>query len=89
MNERRQHPRQRVLKGGLVLFNNDSSSVDCVVRDLTQAGARLALESAAFVPDCFNLLINQEQQLYPAQVAWRKSNNVGVRFTGAPRPLAP
>jgi hypothetical protein len=88
MRERRQLPRQRVLKGAIIYFNKESSSVDCIVRNLTAIGARLDLESTHFVPDRFDLLIKQEHQLYPAELVWRGAKNLGIRFTGAPRKLA-
>lgn len=87
MEEQRQQRRQRVFKGGKVFFNGGRSTVDCLIRDMTTAGARLKLESTGDVPDAFDLLVDQEQQVYPAEVAWRDMTSMGVRFTGAPRPL--
>ena len=87
MQEQRRLPRQRVLKGAIIFFNQERSSVDCVVRNLTTTGARLALESTNFVPDRFDLLIKQEHQLYPAELVWRGAKDIGIRFTGAPRKL--
>ncbi|HSM19999.1 MAG TPA: hypothetical protein VK844_06495 [Hyphomicrobiales bacterium] len=59
------------------------------MRNLTAIGAKLNLESTSFVPDRFDLLIKQEHQLYPAELVWRSAKDLGVRFTGAPRKLAP
>jgi hypothetical protein len=88
MQERRQLPRQRVLKGAIIFFNEERSSVDCIVRNFTRMGARLSLESTSLVPDRFDLLIKQEHQLYPAELVWRGAKDMGIRFTGAPRKLA-
>jgi len=85
MLERRALPRQRVLKGAIIFFNKERSSVDCIVRNLTTIGARLNLESTDFVPDQFDLLIKQEHRLYPAELVWRGVKDLGIRFTGAPR----
>jgi len=51
---------------------------------MTETGARLKLESTRLVPDRFDLLINQEHRLYPAEVVWRNMTNIGIHFTGAP-----
>jgi hypothetical protein len=85
MLERRALPRQRVLKGAIIFFNKERSSVDCIVRNLTNIGARLNLESTDFVPDRFDLLIKQEHRLYPSELVWRGAKDLGIRFTGAPR----
>lgn len=87
MRERRQQPRQRVLKGAIMFFNKEQSSVDCVVRNLTKIGARVILETTNFVPDKFEVLVKQEKRLYPAEAIWRDSTDIGVRFTAPPRPL--
>lgn len=89
VQERRQYPRRRVFKGAIAYFNHEQSSVDCVVHDLTDVGARLKFESTSFVPNRFNLLITRERTLYPAEVIWRDAKDVGIRFTGPSRPLAP
>ena len=59
--------------------------MDCMVRNVSDIGARLKVESTALIPDQFDLLINQEGQLYPAVVMWRNMLELGIRFTGAPK----
>lgn len=83
--EQRQDPRHRTLKGGLIFYNGDRSTVDCVVRNQSETGARLEVEAGQFVPDSIDLLIRQEERLYPCQVMWRKGHTMGVRFTEEPK----
>ena len=85
MEERRKFRRHRVILGGKIFFHHESSSVDCVIRDLSENGAHLRMESTTSVPDQFDLLINQEEMLYPSEVAWRNMTDIGVRFTGEPK----
>jgi hypothetical protein len=87
MEERRRYRRQRVLKGAIIFFNRERSSMDCIVRDLTEVGAHLKVESTSFVPTRFELLIKQENTLYPAEIIWRDTKAMGIRFTGAARRL--
>jgi hypothetical protein len=42
-DERRASPRQRRLNGAKIVFNNNSSVIDCIVRDLSPHGARLVV----------------------------------------------
>lgn len=86
-SEKRLDRRQRVLKGGRILFNAHNSSVDCAIRDMSEHGARLKLDSPVVVPESFDLYVRQNDMLYPARIAWRKMQEIGVEFVGAPYPM--
>lgn len=85
MNEKRLHPRRRVIKSGKVLFHDGFSTFDCVIRDVSDAGAKLKAETPQFIPDEIELLVDQQELIYPCAVLWRRGSELGVRFTGAPR----
>ena len=51
MLERRQHPRNRVYYGGMVAFNARNSTLDCVVRNFSQRGAKIEFENSTMLPD--------------------------------------
>ena len=51
MEERRRHQRTRSLKGASIAFNNQSSAIDCVVKNLSDDGACLEVESSVGVPE--------------------------------------
>ena len=53
MSEHRRETRQRVFLKGRVVFNNGSSSLDCLVRDMSPTGARLVMSEATTLPDAF------------------------------------
>jgi len=40
---------------GCIYFNNRRSAVDCLIRDLSTAGARLIFSAAVNVPDAIDL----------------------------------
>lgn len=84
--ERRAHHRQRVLKGALVVFGNYSGAYDCMVRNLTEDGAKLAVEPTIDLPTAFELLIPNERRIVPAKTIWRIDGEMGVVFTGPWRP---
>jgi hypothetical protein len=80
VGERRASSRQRRLHGGKIVFNNGSSSIDCIVRDLSSSGARLDVASPMGIPEWFDLRINRNGACYAAKVAWRSAHQIGVMF---------
>ena len=78
--ERRASSRQRRLHGGKIVFNNNASSIDCVVRDMSPTGARLVVASPIGIPDWFDLRINRNGVSYSSKVVWRSADQIGVTF---------
>jgi hypothetical protein len=81
--EQRKQPRLRVLLKGRIHFNNSSSSIDCLVRDMSSTGARLVLSETATLPAKFDLYIPQKEKTYRATLRWRREDGIGVTFDGA------
>lgn len=78
-SERRRLPRQRALKGGRIVFNNAASTINCTVRNISDAGARLDVASVWGVPPVFDLKL-EGQPLRSCEVVWRTSSAVGIAF---------
>jgi hypothetical protein len=83
VGERRTTARQRRLNGAKIIFNNNTSVIECVVRDLSAEGARLRVASPIGIPDLFDLRIDRNGACYQSKVAWRSADHVGVTFLGA------
>ena len=83
MTERRANPRMRALKGAKIFLPGHRSTVECQVRNVSPAGAKLTLVSTVSVPDRFDLKLDQSDDLQPCQVAWRSLTEMGVRFARA------
>jgi hypothetical protein len=81
MGERRASPRQRRLNGAKIVFNNNSSVIDCIVRDLSSQGARLLVASPVGIPDRFDLRIDRNAACHPSKVTWRANDQIGVSFS--------
>src|SRR5262245_47523315 len=88
-DERRLSPRRRVLKGGVVAFNDRYVTLPCTVRDLSEGGARLRIEGSIAAPDTFELIIEIDGLEAPCEVVSRRGNEVSVRFTSPPRKIPP
>jgi PilZ domain len=76
--EARKASRRRVLETGLIRFGD--TSVSCVIRNLSTAGAALDVGLQTPVPDCFTLIIVRERKIHSCNVIWRKGMRVGVSF---------
>ena len=70
--------RKRVLKAGTIEFGG--GAIDCVVRNLSESGAALRVESQIGIPNRFNLVIQLENYHRPCEVVWRQEKQIGVRF---------
>ncbi|WP_204269718.1 hypothetical protein, partial [Klebsiella michiganensis] len=58
--DKRSELRQRVFLRGKILFNNGASSIDCLVRDISRVGARLALSETTSLPEVFDIHVAQK-----------------------------
>lgn len=77
--ERRQSSRRRTLKGAHIVFGGGRSTISCLVRNLSDTGALLRVESPIGIPDIFTLVIPGELQ-HEARVVRRSGTEVGVTF---------
>ncbi len=80
MERRKQPIRPRTLKGGRIVFNKNLSTMDCVIRNLTESGARLEVDAPQRIPDRFVLKYEQGMRQRDCEVRWRKANTMGVAF---------
>lgn len=83
-DEKRIIRRRRVLKSGKIIFADGNSVVDCVIRDLSVAGARLEVPTTVGVPHEFILLDVHANRRYAAKIAWRRGASMGVEFEDTP-----
>ena len=84
---RRASPRKRALKEAKLVLTN-WATIDCVIRDQSETGARLEFGGPTDIPDEFRLLVVSTNMLIPARRAWQRGLSVGVQFVG-PGKMAP
>jgi hypothetical protein len=80
MKERRAVSRQKSFLQGRIYFNHRRSSIDCLIRDYSEHGARLKFSEAANVPEAIELYIPNKEEIHRARVEWRTGNEMGVSF---------
>jgi PilZ domain len=83
MSERRGSIRQKSFLRGCVYFNKRRSAVDCLIRDISDDGARIVFSEAISVPDVVELYIPQKEQMLRARVQWRHGDEIGLAFGDA------
>jgi len=78
-SEHRRSLRRRTLKTGKISFSF-AAGLDCIVRNISETGALLQLETSVGVPDKFDLIIKPDNIKRSCEVAWRSAKRIGVRF---------
>ena len=79
MAERRRYPRSRVLKTAKLVVGR-SSLLNCVVRNLTNVGARIAIANTVELPENLEMTFDGGRSLRRCRLVWRNLNTMGVEF---------
>ena len=83
MLDRRTSARARTYLGGQIAFNNRSSTLDCLVRNMSRSGAKIELASTVIVPGKFDITIHHRGDSRRAQIVWRTQTEAGIIFLEA------
>jgi hypothetical protein len=79
MIENRRSIRHRVLKAGLISFNR-AAGITCTVRNISEGGACLEVESPIGIPQDFDLHIASDHVTKPCHLVWAGQRRIGVSF---------
>jgi hypothetical protein len=77
---RRRTERNKTYLGARIIFNHRSSTMDCLMRNMNAAGARLVLTNTASLPDEFDVQVPRLERTLQARAVWRRQNEMGVSF---------
>lgn len=83
MSERRRITRQKSFLRGCVYFHKRRGAIDCLIRDISDQGARIIFSDTVNVPDIVELYIPQKEQTVRAHVQWRHGDEIGLAFPDA------
>jgi hypothetical protein len=79
--ELRKKPRRQFHYNARILVDKDSPLIGCLISDISETGARIALEDDQTLPDTFMLLLTPSGGARRhCRVIWRDGLNVGVKF---------
>ena len=65
---------------GFAYFGKAGSAVECVVHDISDAGARIKFLAAPPIVDTIELHIPSKGRVHRAKVLWRAADEIGVDF---------
>ena len=82
MQERRLIQRSRTYLGGQIVFYRRRCTIDCVVRNMSQNGAKIVFSSTAGVPGEFDVAIRHKGESRRARIVWRNETEAGIEFAG-------
>ena len=71
-------PRYRVLGHAQIMFRG--ATTNCVVRDLSESGAKLGVASNVKLPEEFDLWLVQRKLRLRVRLRWRRGEFAGVSF---------
>jgi len=80
MSDKRKKSRTPSFLGGTISYNRDLWTADCVVKNISEEGAKLTGRNLPVLPDRFDLSIPQRKTKYRVHVRWRAKDAVGVAF---------
>jgi hypothetical protein len=80
MKDRRIASRQRSFLQGRIYFNNRRSSINCLVRDYSDTGAKLKFSESVTVPEAMELYIPNKDEFRRVRVQWRVGDEMGIAF---------
>jgi hypothetical protein len=77
---KRKKTRTPAFLGGTITYNRDRWSASCIVKNISEDGAKISGRNLPVLPDRFDLSIPQKRMKYRVQVRWRISDQIGVAF---------
>jgi hypothetical protein len=70
----------RTIIQGRIVFNNRSATLDCIIRNLSETGAKLELSSSVMIPERFELVIPRKGETRRARIVWHRDELMGIAF---------
>ncbi len=77
--EMRQAARRKVNIAARILID-DTSHVNCLVRNLSRKGALIAVIHTKYLPDEIGLVIPDLEFDRKVRIVWRRTHSIGVTF---------
>ena len=73
-------PRKRELAAALLVSSDQAAPLDCLIRDITQAGAQIRVSRATPIPEQGYLIDLKSGTAWTIQTVWRRGSLTGLRF---------
>ena len=79
--ERRKTGRHKSLLGAQLILNAQGSSLDCWIKNISEAGALVLLPGPTVLPKSALLTISKTQKKYHADIIWQTEREAGLYFS--------
>ncbi|MEJ0052326.1 MAG: PilZ domain-containing protein [Methylovirgula sp.] len=83
MQEHRTTERVRSFLRAQIVFNNRMTTIECIIKNYSAAGAKIALNDTLTVPTEFDVYIPAKHRNHHARLVWRDKDSIGVNFVEA------
>lgn len=83
MAEVRRDERVRAFLRARIIFNNQNTTIECTIKNISASGAKIVLSEALTIPTEFDLEVPQKGRTYRARMMWRDAGAIGVHFVEA------
>lgn len=82
MLDRRQSARDKVIYGGVAEIGEHGATRDCIVRNISDNGARIEFSNVVKLPkEQMSLAIARKGRSFLARIIWWRDNFIGVAFS--------
>ena len=78
-SQRRRISRQRCLFACRIIFGPEAFTLDGMIRDVSDSGARIRLPSPMPLPKSFRVIL-RDGVCHETEIVWRRGQELGVRF---------
>ena len=82
-DEHRVALRRRALIAATIRYRGGAVTVECVVRNISDTGAKLDVSEGVALPSSFELVIPQKDVVHRCELRWRRAGEAGVAFVDA------
>jgi hypothetical protein len=77
--EKRLQPRRNTMIEAYIFFDGGRQGMRCIIRNLSDGGAKLEVDKVVGVPNTFDLVVPGSRP-QACRVAWRTLRELGVQF---------
>lgn len=77
--EKRLSPRRNTMIIATIVYDGGRTRLDCVIRNLSEGGAKLEVPTVRGIPASFDLMVPGHRPQH-CRVAWRALKELGVQF---------
>ena len=82
MLDRRQSARDKVIYGGVAEIGEHGATRDCIVRNISDNGARIEFSNVVKLPkEQMSLAVARKGRSFLARIIWWRDNFIGVAFS--------